>query len=69
MKRYKRYFKEEDSLKDLIDESIPQKLVDFIKKNPFPKDHEGIHKFAEEELKKHILDLGGSNGAPEEEPV
>jgi hypothetical protein len=51
MKRYKRYFKEEDSLKDLTDESIPQKLVDFIKKNPFPQDHEGIHKFAEEELK------------------
>jgi hypothetical protein len=50
MKRYKRYFKE-DSLKDLTDDSIPQKLVDFIKKNPFPKDHEGIHKFAEEELK------------------
>jgi hypothetical protein len=35
----------------LTDDSIPQKLVDFIKKNPFPKDHEGIHKFAEEELK------------------
>lgn len=51
MKRYKRYFKEEDSLKDLTDESIPQKLVDFIKKNPFPQDDSGIHKFAEEELK------------------
>ena len=51
MKRYKRRFIEEDSLKDLTDESIPQKLVDFIKKNPFPKDHKGIHKFAEEELK------------------
>ena len=51
MKRYKRYFKEEDSLKDLTDESIPQKLVDYIKKNPFPQDHDGLHKFAEEELK------------------
>ena len=50
MKRYKRAFREEDSLSDLTDASIPQKLVDFIRKNPFPKDHEGIHKFAEEEL-------------------
>jgi len=48
MKRYIRKFKEEDSLSDLTDESIPQKIVDFLQKNPFPKDDSGIHKLAED---------------------
>lgn len=51
MSTYNRFFKEDDqeenSLSELIDISIPQKLVDFIKKHPFPKDHETIHVFAE----------------------
>jgi len=50
MKRYKR-FKEEDSLLDLTDESLPLKIKEFIISNPFPKDHEQFHKWAEEELK------------------
>ena len=50
MNKYKMFF-EEDSLSELTDNSIPQKLVDFIVKNPFPKDKDQIHKFAEEELK------------------
>jgi hypothetical protein len=47
--RYKRLFEEEvdNSLPDLTDTSIPQKLIDFIKKNPFPKDHTQLHTFAE----------------------
>ena len=51
MKRYKQKFKEEDSLSELTDATIPEKIVDFLKKNPFPKDKEQLHKFAEEELK------------------
>lgn len=51
MKPYKRIFKEEDSLSHLTDTTIPEKLVEFIVKNPFPKDKEQIHKFAKEELK------------------
>jgi hypothetical protein len=57
MKRYKRKFKEEDSLSDLTDESIPQKIVDYIQKNPFPKDDSGIHKLAEDlEMEVDILE-------------
>ena len=52
MKRYISKFKEEDnSLSELTDDTIPEKLVEFILKNPFPKDKDQIHKFAEEDLK------------------
>lgn len=51
MKRYKKLLQEENSLSQLTDTTIPQKIVDYIKENPFPKDHEQWHKFAEEELK------------------
>ena len=51
MKRYKQLFKEDDSLIQLTDITIPEKIVNFIKENPFPKDHEQWHKFAEDELK------------------
>lgn len=47
MKRYKQLFKEEDSLSQLTDATIPQKIVDFIKENPFPQDDSGVHKLAE----------------------
>lgn len=51
MKRYISKFKEEDnSLSELTDSTIPEKLAEFIIKNPFPKDEDQIHKFAEEEL-------------------
>jgi hypothetical protein len=48
MKRYKRLFTEEDSLSDLTDIDLVDKLVEFIRKNPFPKDHEGLHKWTED---------------------
>jgi len=51
MKRYNYLLKEEDSLSQLTDVTIPQKIVDYIQKNPFPKDHDQWHKFAEDELK------------------
>lgn len=52
MKRYISKFKEEEnSLSELTDSTIPEKLVEFILKNPFPKDKDQLHKFAEEELK------------------
>lgn len=48
---YKSKFKEQDnSLSELTDPSIPEKIQKFLIENPFPKDHSGIHKFAEEEL-------------------
>lgn len=39
--------REEDSLSDLTDPSIVDKLVAFIRVNPFPKDHSQLHSFAE----------------------
>jgi hypothetical protein len=45
---YKRRFKEEDSLSDLTDVELVNKLVEWFKANPFPKDHSGLHKFAED---------------------
>lgn len=53
MKQYTRFFEDEaeSSLSDLTDDTIPEKIVDFIIKNPFPKDEDQIHKFAKEELK------------------
>jgi len=39
--------KEEDSLSDLTDVDLVDKLVEFIRANPFPKD-DALHKFAEE---------------------
>lgn len=49
---YKSRFREaKDSLDELTDSSIPKKIVEFIKKNPFPRDHEQWHKFAEDDLK------------------
>lgn len=47
---YKRIFKEADSISDLTDVSIPEKIRDFFMENPFPQDHDGFHKFAEDEL-------------------
>ena len=47
MKRYKPLLKEENSLSQLKDVTLVDKLFDFIIKNPFPKDHEQLHKFAE----------------------
>jgi len=46
MKQYKRKFKE-NSLSELTDPEIVDKLVEFIRNNPFPKDHEQLHAFAE----------------------
>jgi len=53
MKRYISKFIEEEnnSLSELTDSAIPEKLVEFILKNPFPKDKDQLHRFAEEELK------------------
>jgi hypothetical protein len=51
MKRYKQLIRETDSLSELTDTTIPSKIVEFLMKNPFPKDHEQFHKFAEDELK------------------
>lgn len=47
MKRYKSHFKEEDSLSNLTDVSLVDKIVNFIRDNPFPKD-EALHKFADD---------------------
>jgi hypothetical protein len=51
MELYKRIFEDEEqssnSLDQLTDISIPQKIVDFIRKNPFPQDHTQWHTFAE----------------------
>ena len=47
MKRYIRKFQEADSLSDLTDTKIVDELIQFIQDNPFPKDHEGLHKWAE----------------------
>jgi hypothetical protein len=45
---YKRFFEEDDnSLSELTDSTIPEKIVDFIIKTPFPKDHAQVHSFAE----------------------
>jgi len=49
---YKSRFREaKNSLSNLTDVTIPEKIVEFIKKNPFPKDHDQWHIFAENELK------------------
>lgn len=37
----------ENSLSNLKDPEMVDKIVDFIKSNPFPKDHEQFHKWAE----------------------
>lgn len=47
MKPYKRKFKEENSLDNLKDPKLVDMLVDFIRENPFPRDHEQLHKWAE----------------------
>lgn len=49
IKRYnsQRFFKEENSLAMLNDTALIDKIVNFIKENPFPAD-EQLHKFAEE---------------------
>jgi len=47
MKRYKRYFEEENSTNNLTDIKLTENLINFIKENPFPKD-EILHKFAED---------------------
>lgn len=47
MKRYKQLFKEEDSLSNLKDESLPKKIKDFFIENPFPTDHGQFHSWAE----------------------
>lgn len=44
---HKRIFKEENSLSSLTDTSLPEKIKEFILKNPFPKDDD-LHKFAED---------------------
>jgi hypothetical protein len=46
MKKYKRIF-QEDSISQLTDPNIVNKLVDFIRNNPFPTDYQQIHAFAE----------------------
>jgi len=42
-----KYLREEDSLSDLTDVDLVDKLVEFIRANPFPKD-DALHKFADE---------------------
>jgi len=46
LKPYKSCFKE-SSLDNLKDPEIVTKIVEFIKQNPFPKDHEDFHEWAE----------------------
>ena len=47
MKRYKPLLKEENSLSKLDKPELVDKLIDFFKSNPYPQDHNGVHKFAE----------------------
>lgn len=49
IKRYTRKFKEEEnnSLSLLTDVDLVDKIYNYFYNNPFPLDHEGIHKFAE----------------------
>ena len=47
MRRYKPLLKEENSLSQLKDITLVDKLIDFFKSNPYPQDHNGVHKFAE----------------------
>ena len=47
MKRYKRLLKEENALSKLTDPDLAIQLIDYIKQNPYPQDHSGIHAFAE----------------------
>jgi len=49
MKPYKRVFTEENALSELTDVKIIDKIFEFIKENPFPKDHEQFHAWAEEQ--------------------
>jgi len=44
----KRFFKEENSISELVDVKLVDKLVDWLRANPFPRDDSGIHKFAED---------------------
>ena len=45
--KYISFFENEDNLEHLKDVDLVDKLVNFIRQNPFPKDHEQFHKFAE----------------------
>lgn len=45
-KIYKSIFKEENSLSELNDISLVDKIIDFFMKNPYPKDHSQLHAFA-----------------------
>lgn len=45
--KYKSIFQEEDSLQELTDTSLVDKIIDFFMKNPYPKDHSQLHAFAE----------------------
>jgi len=50
MKHFKEYLNNiytENSVKELTNTAIPEKIVEFIKKHPFPLDHAEWHKFAE----------------------
>ncbi|MFA5152998.1 MAG: hypothetical protein WC554_10590 [Clostridia bacterium] len=47
---YKRRFKEEDSLSDLTDVELVDKIIKFFEDNPYPKDHEQFHKYIEDDL-------------------
>lgn len=49
IKKYKRKFKEENALAHLLDPTIIDKIIDFIKSTPFPKDREQFHVWAEEQ--------------------
>lgn len=40
--------KEEDSLSQLNNTKIVDEIIDFLRKNPFPKDHEQFHKYFED---------------------
>lgn len=55
--RYKPYFKEEDSLGNLKDPDLIDKIVEFIRANPFPKDHSQFHTWCEEQGYKEASEV------------
>jgi len=46
MKKYIRKF-QESSINNLTDTSLVDKIYNYFYEHPFPRDHDGVHKFAE----------------------
>lgn len=49
MNRYKRKFIEDSNIPELTDVDLVEKIIEFIKQNPFPKDHEQLHTWAKQQ--------------------